>query len=260
MKYMILVWAATAALNVQAASKLTAEDLSRKMIQNAYSQSEQSVYVMRLTSAEGSESVRKMKLWFKRGGESQAKLLIKFQEPADIRGTALLSVTDSARTDQWLYLPKLKKTRRIKGGNESESFLGSDFTVGDLTSVDNDKDRYTYTLTAEGKKCGDSLCHILTGTPKASVDASELPYSKKIIEVRADNFMSSRIEFFNAEGTLEKVMELKGIHKAGSGWVADRMEMKNILTNHSTVIEVTSRDSSVIPTDSLFTQNQLEKN
>lgn len=248
---------------VYGAAKLSAEDLQKKMVQSAYAQSEESVYVMKLAEAGGAESLRKMRVWFKRDPKSDdassAKLLIKFQEPADIRGTALLSVADDGKTDQWLYLPKLKKTRRIKGGNENESFLGSDFTVGDLTSLDNDKERYTYTVTAEGKKCGEATCYVLTGTPKSGVDLDSLAYAKKVVEVRADNFMSTRVEFYNKDSKLEKVMEMKGVHKVGTSFVADRLEMRNLLNGHATVIEIQSRDASKAPADSTFTQTNLER-
>lgn len=256
MKFVIAMLLAT---TTASAATMTAEQLQKKMINTAYASSEESLYVMKLSGTDRGDMTRKMKVWFKRAGEQNAKLLIKFEAPADIRGTALLSVVDAGKTDQWLYLPKLKKTRRIKGGNENEAFLGSDFTVGDLTSLDNDKERYAYKITAEGKKCGDTTCYVMTGTPKDGVDADSLAYSKKIVEVRADNFLGSRVEFYNNEGKLEKVMELKGIHKEGSSFVADRMEMKNLLQNTSTVIEVQNRNASKAPADSLFTQSNLER-
>ena len=118
--------------------------------------------------AGGSVMLRKMKVVYKRGGPESAKLLIKFLEPADIRGTGLLSVLEKDKpADQWIYLPALKKTRRIKGGNDSESFLGSDFTVGDLTSVDSDAQRYENKVTATDDVCGTAHCYVLTAEPKS---------------------------------------------------------------------------------------------
>lgn len=240
----------------QALAATNAEEILKKSTQNIYSQSEESTYVMRLVETDGKETQRKMRLWFKRGGPDSAKLLIKFQEPADLRGTGLLSILDKDKpADQWMYLPALKKTRRIKGGNENESFLGSDFTVGDLTSIDEDAKRYAYAMTDETS--GD--CYVITGSPRAGVDAKSLPYSKKVLEVRKDNLMTRKVSFFNQDGQLQKVMELKKIHKNGQGWVADQMEMKDLLSSHSTILEVRNRDEKA-PSDSMFTQSALERN
>jgi len=245
------------------AGELTASDIVKKTTQNIYSGNEESIYVMKLSeSPGGAETLRKMKVLYKRGGPESAKLLIKFQEPADIRGTGLLSILEKDKpADQWIYLPALKKTRRIKGGNDSESFLGSDFTVGDLTSVDGDAERYENSLTSSGEACGSNQCYVLTAMPKAGVDASALPYSKKVLHVRKDNFVTDKIEFFNTDGKLEKVLTFEAVHSAGpNGWLSDKMVMKNLLTGHGTVIEVSKRDTSKAPADSAFTQSALERN
>jgi hypothetical protein len=202
-----------------------------------------------------------MKVWYKRGGPENAKLLIKFMDPADIRGTGLLSLMDKDKpADQWIYIPAYKKTRRIKGGNENEAFLGSDFTIGDITSIDNDTKRYEYKVTAETKACGGAQCWEITGTPKADVDASTLPYSKKVLLIRKDNGVSPRIDFYNSEGKLEKVLEIRNVHKASANnWVADEMEMRNELSHHKTLIQIQKRDASKAPADSQFTQSNLER-
>jgi hypothetical protein len=250
------------AVSAQAAAP-SAADILKKATQSIYSGNEESIYVMKLNEGgSGSEIVRKMKVLYKRGGAESAKLIIKFQEPADIRGTGLLSIIEKDKpADQWIYLPALKKTRRIKGGNESESFLGSDFTVGDLTSIDNDAKRYDYQITNANTACGSAHCTVLTGMPKSGVDVASLPYSKKVLFVRNDNFVTDHIEFFNPEGKLEKTLILANLRKAGSsGWISDKMEMKNLLSGHTTVIEVTKRDTSKAPADSAFTQAALERN
>lgn len=245
-----------------AAVDQSADEILKKTVQSVYAPSEQSVYVMKLKDKDGSELMRKMRVWFRRDGaegNEKAKLLIKFAEPAEIRGTGLLSVGEKGKNvDQWLYLPSVKKVRRIKGGNENESFLGSDFTVGDLSADNQDQFKYEHTGSA---KCGEADCYVLTGLPKPGVDASSLPYSKKVLHVRKDNYMSVSVEFYNPEGKLEKVMSLVGVHKEqGNKWMADKTEMKNVLTGHLTTIEVEKRDTKAAPADSMFTPAALERN
>ena len=256
-----LIMVLGAAAKSSHAAGLSAEEILKKSIQGVYSGSETSTYLMKLVGG-GSESIRKMTVAFKRGDAESAKLVIKFQDPADIRGTGLLSVIEKGKpADQWIYLPAVKKTRRIKGGNENESFLGSDFTVGDLTNIDNDQKRFDYSILENDRACGAFHCYVLIGKPKAGTEPGSIPYTKKIMEVRKDNFMTTRIEFHNLDNKLEKVLELKGIHQDnGKSWVADRMEMKNLIAEHSTVIEVQKRDTSKAPSDALFTQSALERN
>ena len=235
------------------------DDILKKAVQNVYAKAEESTYVMKLIDADGKENARKMKVWFKRDGEEKAKLLIKFSEPADIRGTGLLNIIEKGKQgDQWLYLPAIKKVRRIKGGNEDESFLGSDFTTGDL-SVDT-KDRFAYTV-AGSKKYENADCYELVGVPAGDVDKSSLPYSKKIMLVRKDNSMAMRTEFYNQNNELEKVLTLSGVHQeSDKKWMADRMEMKNMLSKHVTLIQIEKRDRARTPADSIFTQANLERN
>jgi hypothetical protein len=126
--------------------------------------------------------------------------------------------------------------------------------------VDNDAQRYDNQVTGS-EACGANQCYVLTASPKSGVDASTLPYSKKILHVRKDNFVTEKIEFFNSDSKLEKTLSFEAVHSAGAnGWLSDRMVMKNLLSGHSTVIEVAKRDTSKQPADSAFTQSALERN
>jgi hypothetical protein len=79
--------------------------------------------------------------------------------------------------------------------------------------------------------------------------------------VRKDGFMTVKAEFFNPAGQLEKVMQMHDVRKDGSGqWVADKMEMRNVLSNHSTIVQAEKRDQSRTPPDSVFTPSFLERN
>ncbi len=238
--------------------ELSAAQILDKGIRHIYGGHEESVFVMRLVRADGKEAPpRKMKIWFKKQGEDKAKLLLKFMEPADIRGTGLLTHMEKGKgMDQWLYLPALKKVRRITGGNGNESFLGSDFTVGDF-SVGKEF-QYDYSLEAS-IKCGEFQCYVLSGKPRADLVGS-LPYSKKVLHIRKDNFLTVTTEYYNEGAKLEKVMSLGKVHKVGENWVADEMEMKNLLKGSRTVIQVEKRDTTKVPSDSMFTQSNLERN
>lgn len=242
-------------LDAKAAGTPDAKTLLRKSVQAMHTKNEEAIYVMKLIGSGGDVSTRRMRVWFKSASDDDAKLMLKFTEPADIRGTGFLTIVEKGKpSDQWLYLPALKKSRRIKGGNADEPFLGSDFTMGDLSVEKEDGMEYKITGT---QKCDESQCHILTGTPSAGYSGS---YSKKIMYIRTDSFMNVKSEIFNQAGQLEKVQTLLGVHKEGSSrWIADKVEMKNVLTNHSTVLEFEKRDASRVPGDHVFTVSFLER-
>lgn len=235
-----------------------AATLFRKSLRAIHIEHETSVYTMRLIGPSGEEGVRRMHVWFKSPSDEDNKLLIKFTEPASIRGTGLLTITEKGKTpDQWLYLPAYRKVRRVRQGNENESFLGSDFTMADI-SIQHEG---SFKFTVEGtKKCGDGECYVLVGTPKPELDRDQQSYSKKVVFIRTDSYLNVKTEFYNQANQLEKIMELQGVRKDGANrWVADRMEMRNILVNHRTIIEFEKRDTKSVPPDHIFTQAHMEK-
>lgn len=235
------------------------KEILRRSIEAIYTPNEESVYVMKLIGSDGSESIRKMKVWFKSNNKEDAKLLIKFTEPADIRGTGFLTLAKKgSKPDQYLYLPALKKSRKLgASSNPDEPFLGSDFSMADL-SADRD-DGLEYKVVGSEKIDGVD-CYKVEGTPRQGVDVSSLIYGKKIYWIRKDNFLGIRGEFYNVAGKKEKEMTITKISKEGNRYVANQIVMKNIISNHQTVLEFEKRDSSKKIPDSVFTVNYLEKN
>lgn len=239
-----------------ASTQVTAEGLLKKAIRVMQVENEEATYIMKLVGKAGDTATRKMNVFFKKTSEDAAKLLIRFSEPTDIRGTGFLTVIEEKKDgDQWLYLPAIKKSRRLKGGNRDESFLGSDFSMGDL-SVDRN-DGLKYVLSPKSVPCDGGECYELTGTlgPDASGDRT---YSKKVILLRKDSGMQVKTDFYNKLGQLEKVMRVSKSHREGSRWVIDTIEMKNVLTGHATIIEFEKRKNNVVE-DHVFTVSNLER-
>lgn len=236
-----------------------ASALLRKAAQAIHIQNEESWYMMRIFDADGKESgTRKMHVWFKSKVDTENKLLIKFTEPANIRGTGILTLLQKGETaEQWLYLPAYRKVRRIRKGNENEAFLGSDFSMADISAEHESSFDFKNTGV---QKCDKFDCYVLQGTPKADLEKESQIYSKKIIYVRKDSGLNVRTEFYNNDGKLEKVMVLNGVKQDGAKrWVADQIEMKNLLTKTHTTLDFEKRDTEKVPADSTFTQAFLEK-
>ena len=116
-----------------------------------------------------------------------------FKAPADVKNTSFLnySYDDDRDDDQWLYLPALKKVKRISGGSKEDYFMGSDFTYEDMEKRSPNKDSHkllkTETLNGE-------VCYVIESTPK-----EEGQYSKRVAWVIKDKWIPLKIEFYDED-------------------------------------------------------------
>ena len=186
---------------------------------------------MILRNAAGQESTRTLKIaTLEKPDESVGdKSLVLFDTPRDIEGTALLShakILDP--DDQWLYLPALKRVKRISSANKSGPFVGSEFAFEDFTSLELNKFEYSYAGTEEI----DGLTHdVIERLPRYENSG----YSKQITWVDQEVFQIRKVEFYDRRGDLLKVLELADYRQYDNGvWRAHRLSMKNLQTNKET--------------------------
>ena len=152
---------------------------------------------MVITKSDGNEKTRHLSFGRKDFGEDSRSLIV-FTGPADVKGTSFLTwthVKDS--NDQWLFLPALKKTKRIGTSSQSDSFMGSDFSYEDMSKRSTSKDNYRII----GNETVDSAdCYVLEALAKDKTEA----FVKRIIWVRKDNFIIIKAEFYDDKGSLCK--------------------------------------------------------
>lgn len=149
--------------------------------------------------------------FLRRTEDREDKILFDFQTPRDVKGTKLLSWSDSKKeSDFWIFLPALKRTRRLSGSSRHDKFLGTGFTYEDLTRRSPSKDRFK-----GGQKvsCGKHKCYVIEAYPK-----DDLPYEKRKIWVRMDNFIPVKIEYYDKDGSLAKVQKNSSITKVQNFW------------------------------------------
>ena len=189
-----------------------------------------------------------------------SKLLVRFTMPADIQGTAFLQVEHiDGDDDQWIYLPALGKSRRLVANNKKDSFVGSDFSYGDLSqpNIDLFEHRLLGTQTVDGQDC-----YMIESVPKSDSTKSDLGYSRKITWLRQDNFLETKVEYYDLSNRLLKT-QLVGNHKllepATQRWVALHREMTNRQTGHRTVFNFDNVESGIPIADDLFTTRYLER-
>jgi len=185
---------------------------------------------MILRNAAGQESTRSLRIaTLEKEDESVGdKSLVLFATPRDIEGTALLShakILDP--DDQWLYLPALKRVKRISSSNKSGPFVGSEFAFEDFTAIELNKFEYRY---AGEVDCGDLTCDVIERTPRYENSG----YTKQVSWVDQSDFQIRKVEFYDRRGDLLKVLELKDYRNYEGVWRAHLLSMTNVQTNKQT--------------------------
>ncbi|TQV79964.1 outer membrane lipoprotein-sorting protein [Denitrobaculum tricleocarpae] len=190
---------------------------------------------MTLTDGSGRSTVRNMQIdtLEKRGNGNGDKSLTRFFSPPDVEGTALLSharILDP--DDQWLYLPGLRRVKRISSSNKSGPFVGSEFAFEDLTANELGKYAYRYLETVQDAATGLEL-DVVECKPLYERSG----YSKLHCYVDAEIHQSRRVEFFDRGGRLFKTLELLDYRQSTDGfWRAHEQVMTNHLTGKATTL------------------------
>ncbi len=182
-------------------------------------------------------------------GEGDKSIII-FDTPRDVKGTAFLSHTHKVGSDdQWLYLPALKKVKRISSSNKAGAFMNSEFSYEDIASQEVEK--YTYKYLRE-----DTVAGVKVFVNEADPIDPKSGYSKLEVYVDAERYIALKIDFYNRGGRLKKtlVMDQYRQHK-GKYWRADIW----VMTNHQTG-KVTALEQSNWTFDNNFTNKDFNKN
>ena len=252
----IAVLAAASLLSLTVAeAQPTGREIMLKADERPDGDTRQSVMTMELVNKRGSKRVRTMQSYALDQGKDTRSIMF-FQKPADVKGTGFLTWNyndEGQDDDRWLYLPAMKKTRRISGSSaKKEYFMGSDFTYDDMGNRSVDAD--THVLINEESVDG-IPCYVVESTPKESDGL----YSRKVAWIRKDNYIAQKVLFYDKMGTLMKELHVEELELIDGIWTATRMHMQNHQRNHRTVISIDEIEYDVPLESSLFTVNALEK-
>lgn len=209
-----------------------------------------------ITEKNGASRNRTISMTTKCFSDGLEKRFIKFMEPADVRGTALLVIDNRNSADEmWIYLPALKKTRRIVSSEKGKSFMSSEFSNADMSSP---------TLSDFVNKhiagSGSNNQWIIESTPVSEDKADEYGYSRKISYISMDNYQIKKMEFYNFDNELFKTIEIKSVHPLNDGkYMINDMLAFNLLTSRKSEIRFTSINEQAKVEDSYFTVQNLER-
>ena len=184
------------------------------------------------------------------------KRFIRFIEPADIRGTSMLVFDNKNIADEmWIYLPALKKTRRIVTSEKGKSFMSSEFSNADMASPS-----VSDFIHRHLDNSGANNLWIIESTPVNEVKADEYGYSKKISYVSTKNNQVQKMEYYNFDNDLFKVIEIKSIFPLTDGkFMVKDMVASNLATSRKSQILFTNINEGIKIEDSYFTVQNLER-
>ncbi len=222
----------------------TGEELARAVRDKDMGDSMMAMMEMVLVESDGSEKpVRMINVWsYKYDKENDlGKMVMEFGTPASIKGTRFLTVENKSGTDddKWIYLPGLKRVRRIASSDSSSSFVGSDFTYGDMETREVEDD--THKILGEEKVNGYD-CYVLESTP---VDSEDAQYAKRVVYITKEHLVPVKAEMYSKKtGEIEKVMTVQGEIKEIQGIdTVFSTIMKNEETGHSTILRIKEDNS-----------------
>ena len=183
---------------------------------------------MTLVNATGQEKKRKMKMKVLEG-KSEDKSLMEFLTPSDVKGTKFLSYEHVNKDDdQWLYLPALKRVKRIASRNKSGAFMGSEFSYEDLSAFNVKKYKY---------EAGDALAkngvYVLTSRPVSKYSG----YTKLISTIDAKTFLIKKVAYYDRKKELIKVAKFGKYRDFGGVYRIGSIEMKNVQNDKTTRLE-----------------------
>ena len=188
--------------------------------------------LMILRNRQGQESTRYIRNRVLEVDGDGDKFLSIFDKPADVKHTAMLTYSHGLEPDdQWLYLPALKRVKRINSRNKSGPFMGSEFAFEDLGSQEVEKYSYKY---LKDETCGDWECYVVERFPEYEYSG----YTRQVTWIDKAEYRPVKVEFYDRKNVLLKTLTYSGYQEyIGYYWRADEMFMQNHQTGKSTLLK-----------------------
>ena len=209
---------------------------------------------MILINSAGDKRVREIKQFEKDFGDLEKKIMF-FLSPADVRNTSFMNWSydqEAKDDDQWLYLPALRKVKRISSDNKSDYFMGSDFTYDDLGDRHPKEDKHR--LLREEKIKGQD-CYVVESIP----NEKDYMYSRTVTWIIKDKWIGLKKEFYDEDGDHLKTLTVKEHKKINGYWVIVNSQMHNTQKDHTTEMVLENVKINTGVSDNQFTQRMMKR-
>ncbi len=257
----LIVFQTAASVTASSAEEPAAKDIVSKSAETDKIPGWSAKVVMRLTPKGGSERVRESLIFSKlQPNGSDMHRLVQFISPADISGSNILIHEHSKGNDDiWIYLPSVKKVRRLLANSKKESFMGTDFSYTDITTPK--VDEYSHTLLRR-ETVNETLCYVIESVPKTEETKRDTGYLKTVNWIRTDNYARVKSEIYDLSGGLFKLMQvhsLKEVDGRRGKWLMEKVEMRNLRSGHSTFLTFINIETNKEINERLFAPGRLDR-
>ncbi len=235
----------------------TAKEISEKASNAIDFDAMEMALTLKIYDTKGRERERQVLTVSKNFGEIN-KTIMKFTAPADVKGTSILIYDyENKDDDMWIYMPAIRKTRRIISSEKGKNFMGSEFTNADMSKPNmNDFD---YKILSSETYNG-HLCWKIETICKNEDIEDENGFSKKLAWIEKTTYLCHKIEFYDFEGELYKVQYIEQYKKQNNNkYFAFYMKMENKQNGRKSIMTINKFQLGSTLPESTFTPAMLEK-
>jgi len=257
MKYRVslfLLLAMAFVVSALAQEKLSGLQVMEKVYNRDTGNDMEANLTMTLINSSGDQRVREIKQFIRDFGKVEKKIMF-FIKPADVRNTSFMnwSYDDPNKDDdQWIYLPALKKVKRISSDSKGDYFMGSDFTYDDLGDRKPTDDNHK--ILREEKVNGEN-CYVVESTPKDP----DYMYSKTVTWVVKGKWIGLKKEFYDEDGDYLKTLNIEKYQNIKGFWILTRVKMDNVQKKHQTVMELSHVKINIGIPANKFTERMMKR-
>jgi hypothetical protein len=221
----------------------------------------ESVNTLTIKNDKGNQRIRKFTAATKSDpSQKVTKTVMRFLEPADVKGTGFLSFEYENRDNEmWLYMPALRKVRRIVSSDKSKSFMGSEFSNADIEKPKIDGFSFN-NLGAETVNSVD--CWKIEMVPATASLANEYGYSKKVMLIAKNDFIARKVDYYDKTGKVFKTMKtdkVKLVDEKGNKFQPLDITMENLQNGRSSRFEIDKIVYNPNVKSEYFSTDYLEK-
>jgi len=246
---------------IEAESKSTGKEIIQKSQDVSQLKGMEAISEMTIIDKKGRSRIRKIaqisKLY---DNGNLEKKLVRFLAPADIKGTGLLTFDYKNKDDDiWLFMPALRKSRRIVSSEKAKNFMGSEFSYADMTPPNLEDFNFQNLGTEEVEGV---ICHKIKMTPKKEDIADENGFSQKIPFIDVKIFVIRKAVYHDLSGELHKILmvkEVKEIDKENHKYRPTHLIMENKQNGRKSILKMNQIKYSPKLEDKYFTVRYLEK-
>jgi len=257
----VLLWSGVAG-DLRAGETPSGDEIARKLHERPDGRTAVRTLTMTPVNRRGKVRKRRLRSWRKDDPEGVRRSLLVFESPPNIRDSAFLTwdYPESEREDdQWIYLPALRKVRRIPAAKRGGRFFGTDFSYDDIKTegrgqIEDYRHRALGSEVVDGRRC-----YVVEAVPVDERRAAELGYGRVLQWVDPTNWMIRKTRIWDERGRELKTVFYREIRRVDGIWTALRVEAENHRNGHRTVLEFSELRYDVPVDDARFRRESLKR-